>query len=167
MKYEEILLELENNIILCVKQIFDYLYENNIEIFAFAINISDDLSDIDFYANSIKNFSNQDKWFIYEFDNQLNHKNKLIIETTNNIKENLEKLECFYDFFSESNYDNVKNDLISICIGALKKSKNDLSANVSSIVFFITMITEDDANEIERTSSLQLNDKTILSDFLQ
>lgn len=165
MKYEDLLLELENNLVLCVKQMFDYLSENKIEIFAFAVNISDDLSDIDFYANSIKNITNKEKWFIYEFDNQLNHKSEILTKTTNDTKEILEKMQGFYDFFSGKNYENVKNDLISTCIKTIKTSKNQLNIDTSKVVFFITMITEDDANEIEKISSLQLNDATILGDF--
>lgn len=165
MKYEDLLLELENNIVLCVKQMFNYLSENQIEIFAFAVNISDDLADIDFYANSIKNINHKEKWLIYEFDNQLNNKTETITQITENTKEILEKMEDFYDFFSGENYENVRNDLISICIKAIKMAKNQSEIDTSKIVFFVTMITEDDANEIEKTSSLQLNEVTILEDF--
>lgn len=165
MKYEDLFLKLENNLVLCVKQMFDYLSENKIEIFAFAINISDDLADIDFYANSIKNITNKEKWFIYEFDNQLNNKSEVLTKTEKDIKEVLEKMQEFYDFFSGKNYENVKNDLISTCIKVIKKSKNQLNIDTSKVVFFITMITGDDSNEIEKISSLQLNDVTILGDF--
>lgn len=47
----------------------------------------------------------------------------------------------------------------------MKMAKNQSEIDTSKIVFFVTMITEDDANEIEKTSSLQLNEVTILEDF--
>lgn len=169
MKYEELLLELENNIVLCIKQIFDYLSESKIEIFAFAINISDDLAYLGFVANSISNIDNKNKWLADEFDLELSFANNKITEITKKNDDILEEIDEIvgnsFDNFDEKIYIKTKNNIIEIITNAIKKVKIQIDYEISNIVFFISMPSADDAIEIKKISSLELNDISILDDF--
>lgn len=169
MKYEDLLLELENNIVLCVKQIFDYLYENNIEIFAFAINISDDLAYLGFVANSIYNINNKNKWLTDEFNLELSFANNKITEITKKNDVILEEIDEIvgnsFENYDEKKYINTKNNIIEIITNAIKKAKIQIDYDISNVVFFISMPSADDAIEIKKISSLELNNIKILDDF--
>lgn len=169
MKYEDLLLKLENNIVLCVKQMFDYLSENQIEIFAFAINISDDLAYLGFPANSLDNIDSQYKWFADDFDLELTFSDDKFLEKVNKndvfLKKINEVVGNSFENYNKELYNNTKNDIIKIIVNALQKAKSEMNYDTSNIVFFVTMFSADDRAFIEKTSSLQLNDIKILDDF--
>lgn len=171
MNYQDLFLELEEKIVLSVKEMFDYLLENQIKIFAFAVNISDDLAYLGFPANSIKNIDHQYKWFHYEFDLELTTECDKIYQNVKEIDHLLEQINELvgnsFENFEEELYEKTKKDIIFCVTNALKKIKNQLGSEVADIVFFIAMDTADDAQEIKNNSARILNDEKIITDFLQ
>lgn len=126
-----------------------------------------------FYANGINNIHSKNKWFPYEFNIDVyDFDCKIqILEISQKILNILEIIgdKYFYFFEGEENpqYKQVKNDLFEAIINAIKTAKNNTVINTDKIVFFVSMFSENGSSGIEVFSAKQLNDKSILDDFLK
>ena len=148
---------------------FGYLSENNIEIFLFSINIADDLSYLGFTVNNIQNINHKYKCIADEFDLELTLIDNNIFEKVKKIDSILDDINDIsgnsFENYSEDIYIKIRNDIISSIINALKDVKKEITIDVSSIIFFVTMFSADDRLSIENLSSKKLNDNHILEDF--
>lgn len=178
MEYQSLINEFEKNVQLSIKLMLDCLNAGNKEIFAYAVNILDDLSDIAYFANSIDNINSKYKWFSYEFNiDYLDIKKycetefleiKKLFDSITNILETVG--DNYFDFFAgedDEDYIKVKNDLIDAVIRAIKKAKDETEMNTKKIVFFVSMPSADDDLDIALSSAQALNDESILNDFLK
>lgn len=170
MPYETLMLDFKNNIYLGVKSALEYLHITNLgNVFAFAVNISDDLVNIDCCANSIQNINACDKWSFYSFDIWLRGKVPKLETAFLNAEEVSNKLSNeFFNFFTGDNYDRVRDDLIKAIINSIKKAKDSLDFDTSDITFFVTMMAENDADiliTMENASAEQLNNNIICTNF--
>lgn len=178
MNYQSLINDFETNVQFSTKLILDCLYSNNQEIFAYAVNILDDLSDISHFANSIDKINSEHKWFSYEFDIGYSYIKKYcgidfldIEKSFDSTKNILKKIsDHYFDFLKDEDdedYIKVKNDLIDAIIRAVKKAKNETKMDSKNIVFFVSMPSADDDLDISLSSAKTLNDKGILDDFIK
>ncbi len=169
-EYEKLLLDFENNIFVGVKSALEHLKaENKLDIFAFAINISDDLVNIDCCANSNENINKVDKWSFYSFDIWLTGKGLSLDEAFFKAQDICEIFaENYCDFSTGENYDKVRRDVVNAIVRAMKKAKDSLDFDTSNITFFVTMMAECDADiltKMENLSAKQLNDENLYTNF--
>ncbi len=170
MEYKKLLTDFENNLFTGVKSALEYLQsEKGLDIFAFAINISDDLVNIDCCANSYHNVNQVDKWSFYSFDIWLTGKG-LALDTPFFNAESICNIlaEKFFNFFTGDNYDKVRSDVITAIIKSIKSAKDSLDFDTSNITFFVTMMAECDADiltALEDNSAKQLNNKPVYNSF--
>lgn len=146
MNYQSLINDLETNVQLSTKLMLDCLHTNNQEIFAYAVNILDDLSNTAYFANSIEKINSKYKWFSYEFDIDYLYIQKYsetdyteIKKLFKNITNILEIIgDNYFDFFAgedDEDYIKVKNDLIDAVIRAIKKAKDETKMNTKILYF--------------------------------
>lgn len=170
MQYEILMLNFKNNVYLGVKSALEYLHTKDLgDIFAFALNISDDLVNIDCCANSTQNIDSCDGWSFYSFDIWLRGKVPELETEFLNAEKILNKLSNeFFNFFTGDNYDKVRGDLIKAIINSIKKAKDSLNFDTSDVTFFVTMMAEDNEDiliTMENSSAEQLNNNIIFTNF--